>query len=370
MDAEALSPIFSPLRLRSLELRNRLMRSATAERLCDEAGLPDPRQAQLYGKLARGGIGLIVTGHAYVHARGRCHPEMLAADRDEAIGPLRELARAAHGGGAAIALQINHGGRACRPEVVPHPVAPSALEPPRSAGDNAGAPQPMPEALTSEGIAGLVEAFAAAARRAREAGFDAVQIHAAHGYLVSQFLSPLSNRRGDGYGGGVENRARFLLEILAASRRAIGEGLPLLVKLGVSEEEEGGLTIEEGARVAEMLAAAGADAIETSTGGRGAIRTRVTRPSREAYLLELARAVRRRTDLPIALVGGLRSRPVMERILREERIELLSLSRPLIREPDLPRRLAADPLAVAACVSCNRCWPEAPGAGTACKSLR
>jgi 2,4-dienoyl-CoA reductase-like NADH-dependent reductase (Old Yellow Enzyme family) len=126
--------------------------------------------------------------------------------------------------------------------------------------------------------------------------------------------------------------------------------------------------MEDGVEVAAMLAAAGGDAIETSTGMKGAIRTRITRPEREAYLLELALAVRRRTRVPVILVGGLRSRPVMERVLGQG-VDLVSLSRPLIREPDLPRRLAAEAGATANCISCNRCWPEAPGAGTSCKQV-
>jgi len=355
-------PLFETLSLPGLELRNRLVRSATAEGFCRDDGTPDSRLAALYGDLAGGGVGLIITGHAYVLARGRCHRAMLAADRDEMIPHFAALARAAREQGARIALQINHGGRACGPDAVPDPVAPSAV-----AADLAN---PPPAQLDEAGIAEIVAAFAAAARRAREGGFDAVQIHAAHGYLAGQFLSPLSNRRGDRYGGDLPGRARFLLETLAAVREAVGPAYPVLVKLGVAEQEQGGLTAEEGAETAALLASAGAAAIETSAAGRGAIRTRVTRPGREAYLLDLARAVRRRTPVPLILVGGLRSRPVMERVLAEERIELVSLCRPFIREPDLPRRLEADPRARAACISCNRCWPEALGDGIACKAPR
>ena len=351
------SALFSPLRLRDLALRNRLVRSATAERMCRDDGSPDERVIAIARRLARGGVALIVTGHAYVLASGKCHAEMLGCDDDALIAPLAALAQAAHAEGARIALQMNHGGRACDPAVAGALVAPSAVALPG---------RPEPRALTLDEIRAIADAFGRAAVRARRAGFDAVQIHAAHGYLASQFLSPLANRRTDDYGGALENRARFLHDVIAALRRAAGADVPLLVKLGVGDYEEGGLTIAEGAAVAGWLEHWGVDAIEVSAGMKGAMRTRVTSPAREAYLLPAALEVRARSRLPLALVGGLRSRPVMERALAAG-LDLVSLSRPLIREPDLPRRLAADPLAASTCIACNRCWPREAGQGIACR---
>lgn len=350
--------LFTPVRIGSLELRNRIARSATAEGLSGPDGAPSDRVADLYRELAAGGVGLIITGHAFVHPGGRCHAQMSGAHEDALIPALARLAHAAHAGGAKIALQINHGGRACDPAGVPELVGPSAIP--------AALERPAPRALSEEEIAGLVRAFARAAARAQTAGFDAVQIHAAHGYLVSQFLSPLANRRTDRYGGTLENRARLLAEIAGAVRQSVGPDFPLLVKLGVTDNAEGGLTVEDGAAVASGLPGFGIDAVETSTGLKGSIQTRITREGREAYLLPLARAVRARSAIPILLVGGLRSRAVMERVLGEG-IEIVSLCRPLIREPDLPRRLAAEAGARAECVSCNRCWPRAPGDGIGCK---
>jgi 2,4-dienoyl-CoA reductase-like NADH-dependent reductase (Old Yellow Enzyme family) len=355
MSAEGL--LFTPTRLGRLQVRNRIARSATAEGMCAPDGAPDERVAALYRRLADGGVGLIVTGHAFVLPGGRCHAQMAGAHDDALIPALRRAADAAHAGGAKIALQINHGGRACDPAVVPEPVGPSAVA--------ATLERRPPRALDAGEIADIVAAFGRAATRARAAGFDAVQIHAAHGYLLSQFLSPLANRRTDGYGGSLENRARALREVAQEIRRAVGPGFPLLVKLGVADNEEGGLTADEGAAVAAGLPGVGVDAVETSTGAKGAILTRVTRESREAYLLPLARAVRAGSPIPILLVGGLRSRAVMERVLAEG-IEMVSLCRPLIREPDLPRKLAAEG-GRAECISCNRCWPRAPGEGIGCK---
>jgi 2,4-dienoyl-CoA reductase-like NADH-dependent reductase (Old Yellow Enzyme family) len=350
--------LFSPFEIGPLRLRNRLVRSATAEKLCLPDGRPEDRTFEIYRQLSRGGIGLIISGHAYVDPEGKCHAQMLGAYDDELVPALRRLAEQAHSGGAKVALQINHGGRACDPAVVETPAAPSAV---------ALEERPAPRALSAREIPKLATAFGLAAGRAKTAGFDAVQIHAAHGYLISQFLSPLCNQRADRYGGSLENRARFLQEVAASVRQAVGPEFPVLIKLGISDNCEGGLTIEEGAEVAGWLADWGIDAIETSAGLEGALRTRITTPRREAYLLAAARAVRAQTKLPVILVGGLRSRRVMERLLAKEGIALLSLSRPLIREPDLPRRLRAADDAAAACVSCNRCWPRNPGEGIACK---
>jgi 2,4-dienoyl-CoA reductase-like NADH-dependent reductase (Old Yellow Enzyme family) len=352
------SPLFTPVRIGGLQLRNRIARSATAERLAGPDGVPGERVAELYRQLAAGGVGLIITGHAFVHPGGRCHAQMSGVHEDAMIAPLARLTNAAHGGGARIALQINHGGRACDPAVVPEPVGPSPIPP---APD-----RPAPRALTEGEIAEIVGAFGRAAVRAKNAGFDAVQIHSAHGYLLSQFLSPLTNRRTDRYGGSLENRARLLAEVAGGIRRAVGPDFPLLVKLGVTDSQEGGLTVEEGAEVASWLPGFGIDGVETSTGGHGAVQTRITRESREAYLLPLARAVRARSPIPILLVGGLRSRSVMERVLAEG-IDVVSIARPLIREPDLPRKLAAQADARAECVSCNRCYPRGPDEGIRCK---
>jgi 2,4-dienoyl-CoA reductase-like NADH-dependent reductase (Old Yellow Enzyme family) len=354
------SKLFTPFSIRAMTLRNRMVRSATAEKVADPSGLPDKRLAATYAALAAGGVGLIITGHAFVQVGGRAHARMTGAHHDYMVESLADLAESAHDGGAAICLQMNHGGRACDPDVVAEPVGPS----PVAVRDGA----PVPRELTEEGIRTIVESFGAAAGRAKDASFDAVQIHAAHGYLLSQFLSPLANVRRDRYGGSLRNRARFLAEVAEVVRTAVGKDTPVLVKLGVTDNLDGGLTLDEGAEVASWLRDFGIDAVEVSTGGKGAIATRVTRPEREAYLLPLAKEVRRRTDLPVILVGGLRSRAVMEQVLAQG-VDLVSLSRPLIREPDLPKRLRSGEADIAACVSCNRCWPLEPGEGVSCKKL-
>ena len=359
--------LFSPVLIGSLELKNRLVRSATAERLATEpAGQATPALAALYSGLARGGVGLIVTGHACVAAQGKAHPEMLGADSDELISGLRTLADAVHAEGGRIALQINHGGRQCAAECVAQPVAPSAVPSPSGA---------TPREMTNDEIYAAVDAFARAALRARLAGFDAVQLHGAHGYLIGQFLSPHTNRRSDAWGGDFERRLRFLASICEAVRGRVGRDYPVLIKLGMSDNLDrvpDGLTPDDGARIAGRLAGLGLDAIEVSGGsggsqgdfnGRLGVGTKVP----EAYFRPLARRAKAATHLPVILVGGLRSRAVMDEVLASGDADLISLCRPLIREPDLPRRLESGQAAASACISGGRCWADRLGQGIGCK---
>ena len=185
--------LFDRTRIGTLEVRNRLVRSATAEMMADEAGRPLPQLVELYRELARGGVGLIITGHMYIHPSGKAHPGMTGIYSDDLIPGLAALADAVHDAGGAVAMQINHGGQQVRAGLVGDPIAPSALEP--------NPPRSGAREMTIDEIEMLIDAYAQAARRAMEAGFDAVQIHAAHGYLVSQFLSPIANQRSDAWCG-------------------------------------------------------------------------------------------------------------------------------------------------------------------------
>ena len=363
MDQQPDGLLFRPGRIGRLALPNRIVRSATAERLADDDGVPGPALGGLYLRLVEGGVGLIVTGHAYVGRQGRCHPEMTGADRDEMIPHLARLADAAHAAGGRIALQINHGGAACDPAVTPERIAPSGRP---LDGDGGGCRPPA-----REEIPGIVESYARAARRAKLAGFDAVQVHGAHGYLVSQFLSPLTNRRDDEWGGGLGGRMRFLREVGRAIRSEVGPGYPLLVKLGVRDYREGGLSLEEGLEVVASLAEMGFDGVEVSHGiggpGKPARRQGASPAEREARLLEVARRARAATGLPVILVNGLRSRAAMEEVLASGAADYVSLCRPLIREPDLPARFRSGAQDIAACRSCDRCWPTGLGEGVACR---
>lgn len=366
--------MFEAGNIAGLELKNRLVRSATAERMCDEEGRPEQAMIDLYADLARGGVGLIVTGHAFVHESGKAHSTMTAVHRDDLVPSLRTLSEVVHresgGKRSGVVMQINHAGRKASEKVTcPErsrrvgrtPVAPSPVSQVKGG--------PRPHELTEAEIEELVGAFGRAAGRAKEAGFDGVQLHGAHGYLINQFCSPASNWRRDRWGGSSARRLRFLEEVAAAVRDEVGDDYPLLIKLGVQDFVRDGLTLDEGVEIVRHLADWGLDAVEISCGmGTTSARKDILRPEDEAYFLPQARRARELTELPLILVGGMRSLEVMESILEEGTADFISMSRPLIREPDLPNQWQEGRTEPAACISCNNCWPGPGEYGIACRS--
>ena len=219
--------LFTPGKIGSLELKNRLVRSATAERMSDELGRPEEKFKELYRELTQGGVGLIITGHMYIHPSGKAHEEMTGVYSDDLIPGLAELADVVHQEGGKVVGQINHGGMQCAKEAVGEPIAPSAM--PGSKSRN-----PARE-MTTEEIQMVIDAFGQAARRVKEAGFDGVQIHGAHGYLTSQFLSPHVNKRTDEWGGDINGRMRFLKEVSKTVREEVGPDYPVLINLGMMD---------------------------------------------------------------------------------------------------------------------------------------
>jgi 2,4-dienoyl-CoA reductase-like NADH-dependent reductase (Old Yellow Enzyme family) len=357
-----MSVLFEAGHIAGLELKNRLVRSATAERMCDEDGRPEQAMMDLYADLARGGVGLIITGHAFVHESGKAHSAMTGVHRDDLVPSLRAVSEAIHQAGGKTVMQINHAGRQTSEETIGRtPVAPSPV--PRVKGG------PRPHELTDAEIRELIAAFGRAASRAREAGFDGVQLHGAHGYLINQFCSPASNWRRDAWGGSIARRLRFLEEVAAAVRDEVGGDYPLLIKLGIQDFVRDGLTLDDGVEIVRHLADWGLDAVEISA-GMGATSTRkdILTPEDEAYFLPQARCAREATDLPLILVGGMRSLAVMESILEEGTADFISMSRPLIREPNLPNQWQEGRTEPAACISCNNCWPGPGEYGIACRA--
>jgi 2,4-dienoyl-CoA reductase-like NADH-dependent reductase (Old Yellow Enzyme family) len=337
--------LFRPVTLGRLTLRNRFMRSATAERRADADGTPTPGLAEATAALAEGGVGLIVLGHTFVRPDGKASAGMSGLWRDDQVPAFAAIAAAVHAAGGVAAVQINHGGRQSNPVAVGGmTLAPSLSE------------WPTPHrALLGAEVWDLVEAYGQAARRVKEAGFDAVQLHGAHGYLVGQFLSPQANRREDEWGGDAERRARFLREVAARVRSYVGPDYPVLIKLGLADFIPNGLSLEEGLSVLERLEGWGIDLVEISgAAGAGNSPSGINSEAKEAYFLPWARQARQRTALPIALVGGFRTLAIMQAAVDEGAADLISLSRPLIREPDLPLRLAGRQLK-ARCVSCGMC---------------
>jgi 2,4-dienoyl-CoA reductase-like NADH-dependent reductase (Old Yellow Enzyme family) len=259
-----------------------------------------------------------------------------------------------------VVAQINHGGMQCAKEAVDGTIAPSAI-----AADFL--PQPAREMSIDE-IEMLIDAYAQAARRVQEAGCDGVQLHGAHGYLINQFLSPFVNHRQDEWGGDFERRTHFLREVAQAVRSQVGEAYPVMIKFGMQDGVEGGLSAEEGSRVVRLMAEMGFDGIEISGGIKAPNSKKgIRRPEEEAYFRPLVRQARQVTDLPLALVGGLRTRGVMEDVLASGDADLVSLCRPLISEPDFPNQLKMGLKDKSRCISSNNCWAEESGIGIGCK---
>ena len=324
-----MSNIFEPCSVGSLALKNRFVRSATGEARAGADGVLTDAVFPIYEALAAGGVGLIITGHMYVDANWTCGPRQTGIIGSEHLPGLRRLARASQGNGAKVVAQINHGAR-------------------------------PPADITSAEIRHVTDAFVAAGSRAREAGFDGVQIHAAHGYLLSGFLTPSENHRTDDHGADAEGRRRLLIEIAGELRRALGPEYPILCKLGAVDGRDDSLPLEESIATAAALQEAGVDAIEVSAGFSGdhaqAAAEAVDAPEKEAYFAAPARAIREAMDIPVILVGGMRSPDVMQSHVDAGACDLVSLCRPFIREPDLVNRMQAGTLPRTACISCNKCY--------------
>ena len=248
--------LFEPASIAGLRLKNRIVRAATFEKLADDNGAVTPGLLDMYQELAVGGSGLLITGGAIVHPTGRTLRQMISAHADSFSGGLVRLADAVHEAGGLLALQLFHGGRHCSPKVINYetPLAPTALHD-ASTGT-------MPRAMSDAEIWAMVDSFASSAFRARAAGFDAVQVQAAHGYLISSFLSPRTNLRDDYWGGDEERRSHFAEEILKAIREAAGRDFPVIVKLNATDHMPGGIEPDEAARVARKVELAGAHAID------------------------------------------------------------------------------------------------------------
>ncbi len=349
--------LFTATELRGLTLRNRIFRSATWEGLADKRGCVTQRLVDLYRELAEGGCGLLISSFTNVLEDGSTIPGSMGLFHDRQNKGVGQLAEAVHQANGKLCLQLVHGGGQASSKLCGgQPLAPSAVE-------TKLFPE-LPREMTLEDIKRTVAAFAAAAQRAKQSGCDAVQLHAAHGYLLSQFLSPHTNRRQDQYGGDIKNRSRFLLEVVEAVQNAVGKGYPLLVKLNGCDNLADGLTLEDATKVAKLLDTAGIAAIEVSggtpiSGDMNPVRMAHESGDEMAYNVILSRTIRQQVDCPIIAVGGIRSLHVMSGLLKTGQTDYISLSRPLIREPDLPNKLQSDAVEKSTCTSCNGCFKAA-----------
>jgi 2,4-dienoyl-CoA reductase-like NADH-dependent reductase (Old Yellow Enzyme family) len=349
------SILFEPTKIKNMDLRNRFVRSATYDG-CADKGFVTEKQMGLYTTLAEGGVGLIITGITCVHNNGRTSKFQNSISSDEFIPGLKQLTSAVHDRGAKIAVQLFHAGREARFSKSSNriPVGPSFLE--KDPYFNAEY-----RAMTEREIWEVIRAFGDGAKRGREAGFDALQIHGAHAYLLSQFLSPYTNRRQDEWGGSLENRLRIHREIYRDIRQKVGEDYPILIKIGVQDGFPGGLEFSEGKLAAKYLAELGLDVLEISQGLRGSstedteFRTKINTVEREAYFRDWCCEIRNQVEVPVMMVGGLRTFKLMEEIVQNKEADLISLSRPLIRNPNLINEWKKGDRHRADCISCNKC---------------
>jgi 2,4-dienoyl-CoA reductase-like NADH-dependent reductase (Old Yellow Enzyme family) len=349
--------LFEPGTIGSMTLKNRMVRSATWEGMCDPEGRPTKKLTQYYDNLAKGGIGLIISGYTYVSLEGKQSPGKMGLYSDDFKSEFKEMTRVVHDAGCKIAMQLVHaGGQAKAKFAGSTPVAPSGIE--------AAQYSEKPLQLTESQIDDIVQAFGKAALRAKQYGFDGVQIHGAHGYLINQFLSPLTNNRQDQYGGSIENRCRFLMEVYDEIRQMVGKDFTVFIKLNAADYLEQGLELEDALFAAKMLSQKGIDAIEVSAGTgaskkKSPIRIKIDQPEKEAYNLEVSLAVKNVVSCPVISVGGFRSYKVSRQTLEKHGLDFISFSRPLIREPGLPLRWQQGDLEPAACISCNACFKPA-----------
>ena len=354
--------LFTPVCLGGLFVRNRFVRSATHEGLADGHGFYTEKLSDVLTLLAEHEVGLIISGHAFVSPEGRASAFQASAATDDAIPAWRGVLERVHSRGAKIALQLAHAGG--------NTAAAGA------AGPSAFAQSPGKKecrALTLDEIRAIQNAFADAALRAKRAGFDAVQIHAAHGYLLSQFLSPYYNRRMDDYGGALPNRARMVYEVYEAVRAAVGKDYPVLIKINSEDFVPGGFSEEECCEVCRELEKRGLNAVELSGGippagaALSPIRLQNVGKGENVYYEGTARKLKAVLNIPVILVGGVRDPGKASSLLETRACDMISLSRPLIREPGLLSRWLAGDGTSAACVSCNACFrPIVTGHGFYC----
>jgi NADPH2 dehydrogenase len=321
--------LLTSLSFSGLTLRNRIvMPPMWSGQATPEGGVTEAI-IEYHRSRAAAGCGLVIVEHTFVHPRGRHSPTQMGIHSDNMTEGLRRLADAVRAEGAVVVLQLAHAGskgssatggqKSIAPSPVRHPYEPEGE---------------IPDALTVEQIGEIVAAFEDAATRAFDAGFDAVEVHAAHGFLLSQFLSPLTNRREDAYGGSLENRARIHMEVLTGIRNRIGPRRPVFFRLGVHDETPGGLELDESCTVAEQLARLGVDLSDVSGGLQG---------SRGAgggagYFVPYAAAIKTRLEIPVLVTGGIRDPVFADRIVREGQADLVGIGRAMLEDPEWARK--------------------------------
>lgn len=355
--------LFDTVKFQKLILKNRFVRSGVWMKMADEQGHLTPELVNVYKTLVDGGVGFIITEYTYIDANDQPNPHMIGMYDDSFITEWQKIIDYAHAKGVKIACQIASGGSQSGLEASKHRrmMAPSAIQN-RVTGI-------LPEAMTKDNILHVIECHRKAALRVKQAGFDAVQIHAAHGYLLSQFLTPYYNRRTDEYGGSIHNRARLIYEVISAVRKVVGDDFPVMIKINFDDfmSEGEGLSFAESLEMFKHLDTLGLDFIEPSatnlSSGNGITQSfpHISRSvEKQSYFRKQVSEIARHIQTPLILVGGNRNISVMENILNNDNIPLFSLARTLFSEPDLINKWQKNPSYIPKCISCNKCWETTP----------
>lgn len=378
--------VFEETTLAGMRLKNRIIRAATYEGLGDAEGFPTEAWRDLYLKLAQGGAGAIITGYAGISRQGKTFPHMVLLDNDRFILPFQKTIAEMKSHGTPMILQLAHGGGMAHAEIKKAPSRQTYVM---------GNRRFIADELADREIEGIIDGFAAAIRRAREIGFDGVEIHAAHGYLLSEFLSPALNRRNDRWGGTTEKRARILREIIARARENVDK-FPVFIKISAYDYQKGGLRLNEAVQLAQLIQTMSYDAIEVSCGNcewfntvrpdkipteailafepsfrnASTIKKRLMawvickmfklRQPLENYNVQAARTIKSNVDIPVIALGGIRKLSTMEEIIRDGSADYVSMCRPFIIEPDFVERLKSGKQTESRCINCNYCLVGAP----------
>lgn len=354
--------LFEPVNIKGLQLKNRFIRSATWMNAAEEDGTTNEQTIRIYEDLAKGGTGLIVTGFAYIMKEEKPAPNMLGIYDDSLIKSHQVLTDRVHQYDAKIALQIVYGGSASSHSKASEMlfIGPSAVK-----NNMTGI---IPKVASFADFKKIVDAFTDAIVRAKKAGYDAVQLHAAHGYFLSMMLAPYTNRRTDKYGGSIHNRARIIYEIIESAKEKVGPDFPIMIKINHDDMvvEGQGFVLEEAKMVCKRLEELGVALIEISGGNLSvdpnvkAVRQRLKKLEAQSYFADAAKEIASEVSAPVSVVGGHRNPKLLDEILNGSDIEFFSISRPLIAEPDLINQWKDDPTYLPKCISCNNCFKSSP----------
>ncbi|WP_314023317.1 NADH:flavin oxidoreductase/NADH oxidase family protein [Gemella sanguinis] len=332
------SLLFTPITLpNGTTIKNRFFKSAMSEGMGTRDFQPKKNIATLYKRWAEGGTGLIITGNIMVDPKGTAEPGNIVFDKNSNMEILKDWAKQGQQHGAKVMVQLNHPGKQAPKTIAKETVAPSAVP----LGNGLNKLFSTPRALTTSEVEELVQKFVTSAKVAKEAGFSGVQIHAAHGYLISQFLSPHDNRRTDKYGGSLENRMRFLKEIYLGMREELGKNFTIGIKINSTDFKEDGLTEEDSLKTIIELANLGLDFVEISGGTyeRPAMMGATSKSTNQVFFAEYSKKLKQKIEIPVVVTGGIRSINAMNTLLNDNTTDFIGIARPLTIDPNIPNKI-------------------------------